>query len=218
LSGGGNKFSVRALYKNPMEVCNKSTIILLVNDLPAVVGVDDAYIKRANYITYDRSSNTNLETDNDLYFKADDTIDEFIKNENIINSYVYLICEYYKKSCIKKTVRPDCVIHVSKEMSGYNESGNEYFNKFKLIDKETIKSYIKQERNDKGVWLVHWDKVQENYIECIVLYDHYIRDGFIISKVAFGKKLLSLGIIVAQRKVNNKSLQVYVGISDNNDD
>ena len=32
--------------------------MLMVNDLPHTIGVDDAYIKRANYIMYDRTSKT----------------------------------------------------------------------------------------------------------------------------------------------------------------
>ena len=82
---------VRKLYNNPFEVINKSMPILLLNDIPEVDGADDAYIRRANYISYDRSSLTNITSDNDNYFVADNTIDDFINDMYIINSYVYLI-------------------------------------------------------------------------------------------------------------------------------
>jgi len=89
---------------------------ILLNDIPEVNGADDAYIKRANYITYDRSSSTLLTEDNDIFFVADNTIDDFINTPYIYDSYVYLICKHYKKSCNDKIVRPECVVSTSKIM------------------------------------------------------------------------------------------------------
>jgi hypothetical protein len=117
---------VRKLYVNPFEVINKSMPILLLNDIPEVDGADDAYIRRANYISYDRSSLTTID-DNENYFVADNTIDDFIDDPYIIDSYVYLICRKYANSCINRLPRPESVISISKQMSGYNDSNEEYF-------------------------------------------------------------------------------------------
>ncbi len=74
LTGGGDKFRVRKLYNDPIEVINKLMPMLMANDLPQTIGVDDAYIKRANYILYDRTSKADIIEDNELYFKADEPI------------------------------------------------------------------------------------------------------------------------------------------------
>ena len=63
--------------------------MLMINDLPQTI--DEAYLKRANYITYDRSSKVDILEDNELYFKADDSIKDFIRDPYIIDSFVYLL-------------------------------------------------------------------------------------------------------------------------------
>lgn len=212
---GGDKFMVRRLFKNPMPVINKSMPLLLLNDIPEVDGADDAYIRRANYIEYDRSSSTIITNDNDTFFVADDTIDDFINEPYIIDSYVSLMCRKYAKSCSFKLERPKCVASISKQMSGYNDSNDEYFtSNYTLIDADTIKTWIKTDKNDKGIWLVYWGKVGDYYIECSKMYKKYLDDGFTGSRILFGKKLFKMGIIVSQKKINGKCNNVYVGITD----
>ena len=71
---------------------------------------------------------------------------------------------------------------------------------------------IKQEKNNKGVWLVHWDLVDNFYIECNELYMNYLKSGFSCSKVAMSKKLNSLGIISGSKKIDGRAVNVYIGI------
>ena len=214
LTGGGDKFRVRKLYKDPIEVINKCMPMLMVNDLPQTIGVDEAYIKRANYITYDRSSKVDILDDNELYFKADDSIKDFIRDPYIIDSFIYLLCSQYSKSCISKLSRPESVEYITKEMSGFNDSGNaSYFkDNYKIAEENEIKTWIKQEKNNKGVWLVHWDLVDNFYIECNELYMNYLKSGFSCSKVAMSKKLNSLGIISGSKKIDGRAVNVYIGI------
>ena len=215
---GTDKFMVRKLYINPFEVINKSMPILLLNDIPEVDGADDAYIRRANYISYDRSSLTTITDDNENYFVADNTIDDFINDSYIIDSYVYLMCRKYAKSCVNRLSRPENVVSVSKQMSGYNDSNDEYFrNNYKITDADIIQDWILEDKNEKGVWLLKWNSVGDNYIECSKIYKKYLDDGFSGSSVLFGKKLKKMGIIVGNRKINNKSVNVYVGITDNDE-
>ena len=210
---------VRKLYNNPFEVINKSMPILLLNDIPEVDGADDAYIRRANYISYDRSSLTTITDDNENYFVADNTIDDFINDEYIINSYVYLICCKYSNSCIKRLPRPENVISISKQMSGYNDSNEEYFkNNYKITDANIIEQWITTDKNDKGIWGVKWSLVGYDYIECSKMYKKYLDDGYNSSNIILGKKLRKLGIIVSTKKIGSRSCNVFIGITDNFDD
>ncbi len=93
---------VRKLYMNSFEVIDKCMPILLLNDIPEVDGADEAYIKRANYISYDRSSSTTITSDNENLFVSDDKIDDLINDEYIIDIYVYFICLHYAESCVSK--------------------------------------------------------------------------------------------------------------------
>ena len=216
LTGGGDIFQVRKLYVNPFNIVNKSMPFLLLNDIPEVDGSDEAYIRRANYITYDRSSMKNLSEDNDSYFVADDDIDDFIKDSYIIDSYVYLICNHYKNSVNRRLERPESVIKISKEMSGFSSNNDEYFyNNYSFISKDIIESWIFQEKNEKGVYIVHWDKVGNNFIECSKVYNKYLMDGLIGSKINIGKKLINMGVITSVKRINGKSCNVYIGMSDN---
>ena len=70
---------------------------------------------------YDRCSNTKIKEDNQDCFVADDKIDDFINEPYVIDSYVYLICKHYKNSIENRLERPECVVTISKQMSGFNE-------------------------------------------------------------------------------------------------
>ena len=111
--------------------------------------------------------------------------------------------------------RPESVIHTSKEFSGFNDTGADYFNEnYKIFDIKTINSWVKTPCNDKGVWIVDWELVKDNYIEINALYSNYIKNGFTTSKVAVGKMLKQKGVVVANKKINGKSVNLYVGIRD----
>jgi hypothetical protein len=158
----------------------------------------------------------NLSEDNDSYFVADDDIDDFIKDSYIIDSYVYLICNHYKNSVNRRLERPESVIKISKEMSGFSSNNDEYFyNNYSFISKDIIESWIFQEKNEKGVYIVHWDKVGNNFIECSKVYNKYLMDGLIGSKINIGKKLINMGVITSVKRINGKSCNVYIGMSDN---
>ena len=212
---GGDVFSIRELYCNPISVINKSMPILLLNDIPEVNGVDEAYINRANYITYDRCSSTSINEDNDMYFKANDNIDDFINDNYIIDSYVFLICKHYKNSIINRLDRPDCVKTISKEMSGFNDCNDDYFkSNYKITDTAIINSWIIEEKNTKGICRVNWDLVGDNFIECSKVYKTYLSNGFLGSKISLGKKLINIGIISSTKYINGLTVYVYVGITD----
>ena len=92
---------------------------------------------------------------------------------------------------------------------------NDYIkNKYIIIDDKIIKSWIKQDKNDKGLYLVDWDKVGQNYIKSCDIYDDYIDNNNYRSKKALGIFLKSNGVITSNKKISGKSVNVYVGIKN----
>jgi hypothetical protein len=110
-------------------------------------------------------------------------------------------------------VRPESVLYMTKEISGFNENGNaNYFKEnFKITDDNEIKTWINK-KNEKGLYLVDWEKVKDNYIECNELYNKYLNAGFVCSKIAMSKKLYPLGIVSSVKKIDGRAVNVYVGI------
>ncbi len=86
---------------------------------------------------------------------------------------------------------------------------------YKISNAKTIQSWIIEEKNEKGVWRVDWSLVGNNYIECSKIYSSYLYDGMLGSKILLGKKLKKMGIIVGNKNTNSRSVNVYIGISDN---
>lgn len=95
---------------------------------------------------------------------------------------------------------------------------NDYFkSKYIITDNEVIKSWIIQNKNEKGICLVDWKKVNNNYIKCCDIHEDYIQNNSYRSKKALGTFLNSLGIISCNKKISGKSYCVYVGISNMNE-
>ena len=62
--------------------------------------------------------------------------------------------------------------------------------------------------------MVHWDNVNEFYIECNDLYQAYLKAGYSSSKVAMSKTLYLLGIISGSKKIDGRTVNVYIGIKN----
>ena len=102
-----------------------------------------------------------------------------------------------------------------KEMSGFNDSNDEYFySNYKISESSIIESWIVEEKNIKGMYRVDWGLVGENYIENSKVYTKYLSNGFSGSKINLGKKLFKLGILPSQKTINGLNHTVYVGITD----
>ncbi len=61
--------------------------------------------------------------------------------------------------------------------------------------------------NEKMLYLVDWEKVEENCIEGNELYNKYLNAGFVCSKIAMSKKSYPLGI-VSQVKTKKRGEQL----------
>ena len=93
---------------------------------------------------------------------------------------------------------------------------NDYIkNKYFIIDDKIIKSWIKQDKNDKGVYLVDWDKVGSNFIKSCDIHDDYIKNNSYRSKKALGIFLKLNGVISCNKNISGKVYCVYVGICKN---
>lgn len=215
---GADTFPVRQIYMKQMDVCNKSRPFFLLNDVPSTHGVDEAFIKRSNYIEYDRSSKEGIESDDDIFFKQDDSIDDFVQDEYIVDSYIYLICKHYEQSCTNILPKPACVIATTNERTGFNDANSYFTDNYSVCDKDSVKKYIKQEKNDKGVWIVDWKKIEEDsfdyYKKLDDIYTDYINSGNSCTKSELTKKIRKQfpHIVVAKKKLYGKDQTMYVGI------
>ena len=218
LVSGGDKFPVRQIYMTEMSIVNKSRPFFLLNAVPSTQGVDEAYIERANYIEYDRSSKEGITSDNAIFFQRDKSIDDFVKDEYIADSFIYLICKHYTDSCTKMIPKPDCVITTTNDATGYNDANNYFEENYKISDPDVIQTFIKQGKNANGIYLVHWDKVDNNFITQQKVFEKYLQSGDTTTKLDLTKKLARKGIIVAERKVLGRNLKHYIGMREYTDE
>jgi phage/plasmid-associated DNA primase len=221
---GTDTMITRQIYMTEMEVVNKSRPFFLLNDMPNTQGVDDAYIKRANYIRYDRSSKPNLSCDDDMFFQEDDSIDDFVKDAFIADSFIYLICKYYADSFTNKIPKPDCVIATTNEVTGYNNANSYFEDNYSFCKADDIKKYITKEKNDKGLWAVNWKEMENDKFDFFIklddMYTDYINSGNSCTKTEFTRRLRKQfpHVIVTVRKLYSKTVSCYVGIRKQKDD
>ena len=81
LVSNGDKFTARKLHENAIKVCMYALVLILANDAPPVDNPDDAYIDRANYLQFDRSSSAEVTETDAFHFPQDKTIDSYIKTD-----------------------------------------------------------------------------------------------------------------------------------------
>jgi len=145
LASAGDPIMARKLHANSFSVVNKANICLFVNDCPTVKPVDEAYLKRANYITFDRSSDVSIKEDTETHFPADERIDDFVSDVKTGDAFVSMMCDYYRKSVENGMMkRPDCVIHQSRELAGAGEESMEWI-KTNYEIHENPRSFLREE-------------------------------------------------------------------------
>lgn len=216
LTGGGDAFKARKCFKDERTIINKSTMFMHVNDIPVTEGADEAYIVRANYITYDRSSLTDLEVPSDMYFRADPSVNDFVNRVDVANALTQMMCLRYKASKDNKMARPASVVHVSKEMSGFNDTDIQKFlqDNYVVTVLHTVKSWVVGGKNERGLFLVDWRQVGDNYVTFDLLYEAYLKQGNTISVHSFGRKLSTIGYVKTIKKIDGKTCYVIVGIRE----
>ncbi len=209
---GGDTIPCRLLYSNSIKVKNKGLPVFLVNDAPKVQPADQAYLNRANYITVDRTSNSNITEDTDTYFQTDTTIDAYVENITTGDAFITVMCQYYKKSCVCPMNKPAYVIHESIERSEASEQGDMWIKNNFNIYQGDIQSW----KNQIGKF--DWKLVGNNFIPIDDIYKDYINDNSIISKTKLSSILTGkLKREVQVKKCNGKAKRVVVGIAYFND-
>jgi hypothetical protein len=216
ICSNGDKIAMRSLYKDAFKVSFEAFIIGLMNDVPECDNPsDNAYLDRARYVTYDRSSSDSIIESNDEFFLKDTTIDDYVKRIDVADAFIAICCEYYKNSLIngRKEV-PESVKVAVKEMSGSTQSGMEWVrNRYEVTEGIDILKEYDGSKSDKGnIYKFDWDKVGDNYVLFDTLYSWYLKDGNAESKTKFGLLLNKNKIFAADKKVNGRKKVVRVGL------
>ena len=100
---GGDYFSARKNFKDEVEFQVQSAVLICCNDFP-IVKPSDALQK---CISFNMPSKfvPNLEEDKEYsnysYYEADGTIKEYIKEEEVVNEFVLIMLDYYKRNDTK---------------------------------------------------------------------------------------------------------------------
>jgi hypothetical protein len=109
LVSGGDSIEARKMRENEVTIVNKAFVVMLANDFPKTIG-DAGYIDRQGFMYADRSSTMEDTFDESLYFKADTNIKEWLKEDEVANAFVELICTYYNRYKNNRTPKPAWVM------------------------------------------------------------------------------------------------------------
>ena len=100
LCSGGDYFSARKNFKDEVEFRVQVALMVCCNDFPTVAP-SDALQKCINFNMPSKFVD-NLEDDKEYsnysYYKKDGEIKEYIKKEKVINEFVLIILDYYKRN------------------------------------------------------------------------------------------------------------------------
>jgi phage/plasmid-associated DNA primase len=202
--GNGDFIRARNLFENSLEFINKSMLMILVNDIPHIDKKDDdAYIDRACYITFDKSSKliTDDDYDGDIHFEKDNSIEEYVNNIDTCNAFIKFICDEYRKPLIKK---PDIVQNDTQEITG-----NADVNIKKWLIEHGYKIH-----SDWKKWRIGNDDRYENYGKYYVIFDELYNEYKLdnpISKNKFGRDLSKI-CGLTRKRINNQTIIIRIGI------
>tara|TARA_R110000744_G_scaffold33009_3_gene76937 strand:- start:4023 stop:6341 length:2319 start_codon:yes stop_codon:yes gene_type:complete len=113
-NSGGDYFSARKNFKDEIEFKIQSALLICCNDLPEIKP-SDALQKciSFNMPSIFVKDVEKKEYSNFSYYKADGTIKEFIKKDEVINEFILMMIEYYNKD---KTEYPKTILEKSGEL------------------------------------------------------------------------------------------------------
>jgi hypothetical protein len=209
----GDALTVRRLFENEITIVNKAGLCIFVNDAPPVSAVDAAYLSRANYITFDRSSDPSIVVDDEFNFVADASIQAFVSDIEVADAFIALMCSHYATSVDNGLLsRPECVAHQSRELSGAGEANEEWFkNNYRFYADEmnlTVKdSLVKLDG------CVDWEKADGWFMQFDTLYDFYMKSGNTVSKTKLGSMFKKMSLVCAVKKIKGRSCRVIIGIA-----
>lgn len=202
----GDEIKARLLSQNAITVVNKANICICVNDIPVVTPVSDAYLTRANYIEFDRTSCKKAKLDDAHVFVADNTIVDFCQDIDTADAFVDLMCDYFKRSEEHGLAeQPGSVKHKTREYSGVENSDLQWVRDRYLIH-ENPGSF---QRRDGSL---DWDMADGWYIQFNTLHGFFLESGNTMSKTRFGRELKKIGVLQGVKWISGSAKKVIVGI------
>ena len=148
LVSGGDKIKARKNHKDEVDIINRSTLLILANDISEFNPPDDSIKNRVNYINYKRTfhdPDTYQGDVNDAEFRAADKSlrSKFKKNVDYKDAVVNIIIRGYQRNLIEGHKIPKAVVDTSEAWSGVQMSF-----------KQRIQKYIE----------ITWK--EEDYVDC----------------------------------------------------
>ena len=202
----GDEIKARLLSQNAITVVNKANICICVNDIPVVTPVSDAYLTRANYIEFDRTSSKKAKQDDAHVFVADNTIVDFCQDIDTADAFVDLMCDYFKRSEEHGLAeQPETVKHKTREYSGVENSDLQWVRDRYTIH-ENPSTFIKRDGS------FDWDACDGWYIQFNTLHSFFMESGNTISKTRFGRELKKIGVLQGVKKIMGSTKKIVVGI------
>jgi P4 family phage/plasmid primase-like protien len=91
---GGDKISVRPLYKDPIEFKPQMKQVLACNDMPELTGRDDGVWRRVRVVQFTSKFRDNPDVNNPNEFKIDKNLMEKLKEWS--EAFMFILLQYYK--------------------------------------------------------------------------------------------------------------------------
>lgn len=199
LSSGSDKMKHRGNHENQKDFINRSTMIFLSNDIPAITPMDSGIIERAKFIRYKLSFVNNPKKNNERY--ADPNVKKNFDNDEYKDSLFYLMVDTYNNLTSNEKIiggyiqEPKSVLA---ETSEWIKDENMLFEE-KILEKYEI-------TNNK-----------EDYVESKNIIDYIIKEcNLNFSSVKIGRLLSNL-INVEPRDMNIKNVKCRLGIKEKYD-
>jgi hypothetical protein len=100
---GGDYFSARKNFKDEIEFKIQSSLLICCNDMPEIKPTDAnekciPFKMRSKFV---EDVSKDSQYTNFKYYKADKTLKEYIKKEHVMNEFILILFEYYKKIDLK---------------------------------------------------------------------------------------------------------------------
>ena len=211
LVSGGDNIEARRMRENEITIQNNAFVMILANDMPKTNG-DEAYVNRNLVVYAPRSSTTNEEFDEHLYFKADTTIKEWIDTESACNGLIKLLCDYYTKHKNNRTPVPEWVKVAVQENIVSSSSFEWVKDNYNVYDGNVLKDFD-GEVGSTNHYRFNWDKVGDNMVRFDMMYKIYADSGGKDSSTKFGRMLTDNGIYTAIKKIKGKATVYRIGLS-----
>ena len=125
------------------------------------------------------------------------------------DAFISLLSKYYHK---EKLPKPDCVLQESRERSGAGECGETWIqDRYELFGGD-LKSFLNEQDTFDWVKLDTLNSAEKPYYLIFEhMYQTYLQNGNVDSKINSGKMLKKLGCIQGRKKIMENTV-VYVGI------